>query len=193
VAESSDWQHGLQVDLTPVGAHVLFGLSMSALSNRVVALDQILGGAGALLAEQLYEAASWEERFACLDAKLAHRLGAGSEPSPAVAWAWDRLVETGGRLPVRALAEELGSSRQYIVAKFRDQVGLPPKTIARIVRFRRALQLLGREDRSLAALAHECGYYDQAHLNRDFRDFTGGTPTEHLARRLPGGAGVIAR
>ena len=89
------------------------------------------------------------------------------------------------------LTAELGVSRQYLATRFRDEVGLPPKTVARIVGFQRAIGLLGADHAHLKRIAHDCGYYDQAHLNRDFRELAGSTPTEFLARRLPDGAGVL--
>ena len=191
VVESAGWQQGVQVDLTPIGAHMLVGVPMSTLANQVVELGEVLGRCAARLVEQLGETASWERRFGLIDALLATRLAAAREPSPAISWAWRRLNESGGRLSVAALAAELGSSRQYLVARFREEIGLPPKTMARILRVQRAVRLLQRDrEPRLAAIARECGYYDQAHLNRDFRQFAGSTPTEYLSRRLPGGAGV---
>jgi len=66
-------------------------------------------------------------------------------------------------------------------------VGVPPKLLAR---FHRARRLLERDDgRRWAEIAADCGYADQAHLNRDFRQFAGASPTELLARRLPDGLG----
>jgi AraC-like DNA-binding protein len=192
VAESSGWQHGVQIDVTPIGAYMLLGVPMHSLANRVVELEQVLGSFAARLAEQLYETAGWRARFDVLDAAIASRLAAAREPSPAISWAWRRLTETGGRLGIGALADELGSSRQYLVARFREEVGLPPKTLARILRFQRAVHLLEHGDETrLMRVAHECGYYDQAHFNRDFREFAGSTPREFLARRLPDGAGVL--
>jgi AraC-like DNA-binding protein len=192
VVESAEWQHGVQVELTPIGAHMLLGVPMHAFANRVVALEELVGTVAARLAERLSEAASWEGRFAVLDDLLASRLAAAREPSPAIARAWWRLSETGGRLGIAALGRELGSSRQYLVAGFREEVGLPPKTLARILRFQGAIRLLERDGGSrLTSIAHRSGYYDQAHFNRDFREFSGRTPTEFLARRLPDGAGVV--
>lgn len=95
-------------------------------------------------------------------------------------------------MSVGDLADELGWSRRHLVARFREQVGLPPKVLARVLRFQRSLRLRGADGRPRpwAEVALACGYYDQAHLNRDFRQFAGCTPTELLAARLPGGAGI---
>jgi AraC-like DNA-binding protein len=65
--------------------------------------------------------------------------------------------------------------------------------MARVLRFQRGLRLLKEDNarrRSWAEVAVLCGYYDQAHLNRDFRELAGCTPTELLAARLPDGAGI---
>jgi AraC-like DNA-binding protein len=191
VAEASGWQHGVQIDFTPIGARMFLGVPMDSLANHVVELEQILGRFAALLAEQLYETTGWQARFKVLDAAIAGRLAAASRPAPAISWAWRRLTETGGRVGIRELADELGSSRQYLVTRFREDVGLPPKTLARILRFQQAIRLLNGDEARLARVAHECGYYDQAHFNRDFRQFAGTTPSEFRIRRLPDRAGVL--
>jgi AraC-like DNA-binding protein len=184
---------GIQVDLTPPGAHVLLGLPMSELANRVVQLEDVLGPTARLLTEALYEAPGWRARFELLDVALGARLAAARPPSPDVAWAWRRLVDTGGGVEIGALTSQLGCSRRHLIARFREQVGLPPKALARVMRFNRVVALLGRDDGGrLAEIAYACGYYDQSHLNRDFRDLAGITPGEFLARRIPDDLGVSA-
>jgi len=85
------------------------------------------------------------------------------------------------------LADEVGWSRRHLIARFRQQVGLPPKTLSRIVRFAGLARRLEAPDRpGLARLATEAGYYDQTHLNREFREFTGTTPTSFSARQRGG-------
>jgi AraC-like DNA-binding protein len=191
VAESSGWQYGVQIDMTPIGAHLLLGVPMVSLANRVVDLDQVLGPFATEMAEQLFEAADWQARFDMLDTAIARRLASAREPSPVTGWAWRRLTDTCGQLGIGALTTELGVSRHYLATRFQDEVGLPPKTVARILRFQRAVGLLGADDARLTRIAHECGYYDQSHLNRDFREFAGSTPSEFIARRLADGAGVL--
>jgi transcriptional regulator GlxA family with amidase domain len=84
------------------------------------------------------------------------------------------------------LAAGVGTSVRTLERAFDETVGVSPKTLARIVRFRRALVLLDAPRRaSFAAIALDCGYADQSHLVRDFRDFAGGPPTAYLAADRP--------
>ncbi len=166
----------LQLDLAPVAAHRLFGVPMHELANRIVGLDDLLGPAAWELQERLREAPTWEARFATLDDLLLRRL-ADAPASRELDWAWHALRRSGGQLRIAALAGELGWSHRHLIARFRREIGLPPKTVARIVRFERALQLARRAaEPSWAEIAHACGYADQAHLIRDFRAFAGTTP-----------------
>ena len=164
-------QHGVEVKLTPQAARMLFGVPLNELSSElVVDADHMLGRGTDLLVERLAEAPGWAARFDLLDAELARRLAAAEEPSREVGWAFGRLRATAGGEPVGALATELGWSPRRLIARFRDQIGLPPKAVARILRFERVVGRLGAGD-SLADVAYDAGYYDQAHMNRDFREF----------------------
>ena len=141
-----------------------------------------------MLVERLSEAPGWRERFALLDTALLRRVAAGPEPAPEVAWTFRRLAAANGRLAIGPLAAEVGWSRRHLAARWRRDVGLGPKAVARILRFQRALRLV-REGHALADAAYECGYADQPHLNRDFRALAGATPREVTfvqdARPLP--------
>lgn len=191
LTETAASQRCLQAKLTPIGAHLVLGLPMEALANRVVTLDDLLGPTARRVVARLEEAPDWEARFAILDGVLADRVAVADAPSAGVVWAWNRLRETGGRVAVGALAGELGWSRQRLVGRFREEIGLPPKAVGRILRFRRVLDRIERDDPvRWAAIASDCGYYDQAHLINDFRRFAGSTPGAFARPRLPGG-GVV--
>jgi AraC-like DNA-binding protein len=191
VTEHDGEADGIQVNFTPLGAHRFLGVPMHTLARRVVELDDLLGAGGSHLAERLHDAADRRTRFGILDSVVRTRLAKAAEPTPEVAWAWRRLVATAGRARAGALAQELGWSRKRLALRFREEVGLPPKTCARILRFRRALRLLDRDDGTpWPEIALACGYFDQAHLNRDFRRLAGSTPSEFLARRIADGFGV---
>ena len=188
VVEHDGHQHGVELRLTPLGAHMLLGLPMDELTGRVVELDGLLGREADELIERMHEARGWDGAFEVMDAWLLRRLADARRPHPSVEHTWERLVRSHGSAPISELVEETGWSRRHHAARFREQVGLAPKPFARILRFRHAARELVRPDgRSLAEIALDCGYYDQAHLNRDFREFSGRSPTELMAARLPGG------
>ena len=176
--------------LDPLGAYRLLGLPMAELSGQLVDLADVLGPEGRRLGERLRDTPTWRRRFALLDRFLLGRLEQGPPPSPEVGRAWQRLVASGGAVPIAELAEEVGWSHKHLIARFRQQVGLRPKTAARLVRFERVLGRLDeRRPLDWGLVAREAGYADQAHLIRDFHQFTGTTPTEFAARTTPPGGG----
>ena len=193
ITEHDGRQHGIEVRLTPLGAHALLGVPMHELANTSTGLSDLLGNAAETLATRLAEAPGWEVRFALLDRVLAARIHAGPTPSAAVAYVYRRLSQSSGRAPIE-VANGIGWSHRHLVARFREQVGLPPKALARLLRFEQALGFLRNvHRRPLAEVALAAGYYDQAHLNRDFRALAGCTPTEFQAAQLPDEGGVLGR
>jgi AraC-like DNA-binding protein len=178
----------LDLKLTPMGAYTLLGFPLDELGNTVRALDELFGADGPRLDEQLRDASDWESGFNTIEGFLLRRAAEGPQPDPAVARAWSRLCETSGRLPVGALAAELGCSRRHLTARFHEQIGQPPKTAARVLRFERVRRLLEADPVRWAEIAYECGYCDQSHMNRDFRDLAGTTPGDFIAGRMPGSA-----
>lgn len=182
---------GLQLALTPLAAHALFRTPMHALASRTVDLDDVLGAEAGRLAARLSETPTWAGRFEALDVFLGVRIAEAAQAPAEVAWAWRQLRRTSGRYPVGRLTSELGWSRKRLVTQFRERVGLAPKTVARVLRFHRAVTLLrGDGDLAWRDLAIDCGYYDQAHFNRDFREFAGVTPTDFTRRLTPDDPGV---
>jgi AraC-like DNA-binding protein len=191
LVEHGGFQHGIEVRLTPFGAHALFGVPMHELTNRVVELDDLFGQRAYELVARLWDEPTWDARFELLDGLIGARIADARPGSKGVAWAWRRLRETRGLVAVGGLADELGWSHRRLIARFREQVGLPPKTVGRLCRFEHVSRaLMSASDPRLVEVALEGGYYDQAHLNRDFREFAGTTPSEFLAARLPEGGGV---
>ncbi|MEU7815917.1 AraC family transcriptional regulator [Pseudonocardia sp. NPDC049154] len=182
-------QHGVQVDLTPLGVFVLLGRPTAELTGAVPALDELDDPALAALPDRLAAEPDWPARFAHVEAFLAGRLLADTArtPDPEVTWAWRRLVRRAGLVGIADLAAETGWSRRHLLDRFRAQVGLAPKTAARVLRFERAAGLVvgggpfgapGPQP-DLATVAAECGYADQAHLTREFRALAGVTPTAY--------------
>ncbi|ADD44891.1 helix-turn-helix domain-containing protein [Stackebrandtia nassauensis] len=183
VSESHGVSEAVQLMLSPLGARLVYGLPLGELANRTVdpaALDEHWLDA---LVPRLAEADSWDERFRLLDQTLTARLAVARPLDRELSWAWRRLSETGGRIRVGELAAELELSRGRLARRFKTELGLSPKTAARLLRFDAAY---ARRDQAgtegWATVAAACGYFDQAHLNADFRQFTGSTPVTVAAR-----------
>jgi AraC-like DNA-binding protein len=187
-------QHGVQIDLTPLGAYRLFGLPLRELANQAVELDAVRGREIDRLIDRLVsEPGGWEARFEIVDLMLGNWLADGADPDRSVAWAWHQLEQSHGAVAVADLADEIGWSRRHFASRFREQIGLAPKPTGRVLRFRRAVDLIGRlPGRTIADVAAAAGYADHSHLVREFRALAGCAPSELLAARMPDGGGVAA-
>jgi AraC-like DNA-binding protein len=196
LTESSGLARAMQVDFTPIGAHLFFGRPMSDMTNLIVGVDDLFGADGVRLVDRLDDAPDWESRFDILEAFILRRLQGARGPSPGVSWAWRQLRRANGQIEIGRLAQELGCSRKHLIAQFHEQIGVAPKTIARILRFQHAVRLFHgiTETKPLSGVdvAIACGYFDQAHFIKDFRQLSGLTPTEFLRHRLPELTGLAA-
>jgi AraC-like DNA-binding protein len=180
LTEHDGFGYGIQSYMTPLGARRFFGMPMSEITGQTVELEDLIGPVAGQLAERLAEAPDWPTRIDLFERAIAERVLAAPPVASELEWAWERLLESDGAAPIGALAAELGWSRRHLAVRFRDELGMPPKALARLLRFERAVKRLRAGD-DLADLALDAGYYDQAHFNRDFRAFAGTTPTDYLA------------
>lgn len=183
MVESDGAAECVQVDLAPAAAARLLGLPLVELANRVVPVDEVLGQWSRELTGRLAAARHWETRLALLEAALQRRLASATPVAGDLAAALARLEASGGALAIGALAREIGCSRKHLTTRFRQTLGLPPKTLARVLRFDRLVRHINTATGARwAELAAAAGYYDQAHLARDVCDFTGLAPRAWLAQ-----------
>lgn len=166
----------LQVRLSPVAARAVLGAGPAELAGGMVPLQDLWGRDAGRLGEQLAETATWEGRFALVDALLARRCrDARSGMDPEVVRAWDRIDGSRGLVRIEDIAADVGWSRRRLWSRFQAQIGLPPKRAATLVRFDHAVHRLVAGD-SAAQVAADGGYFDQSHLHRDVMAFSGVTP-----------------
>ena len=191
-------QSGVQVQLSPLGARALLGLPAGELAGRDLAADDVLGRVAGELHERMRTAADWSARFAILDQLLLDRADLDQQVTPDIAEAWRRLLRSGGQVRASELASQVGWSPRYLQRRLLAETGLTPKAAARVTRFDRARRILQRQAvaagtgaagagaagggaATLADVAAGCGYYDQAHLAREFRALAGCPPAAWLA------------
>lgn len=196
LSEATGERRFMVVRFTPLGAYRFLRLSMDALADRTVGLEQIDQGLTALVSDQVMAARGWAQRFDAMEQLIGSRV-AGSKAPPGVEEAWDTLVRTGGQAPVGSLAG--GCSHRHLIGQFRAGIGLSPKKAAMLIRFSRSVDAVtsrapgsagkpylhelappgaGPVRGRWAEVAADCGYFDQSHFIHEFRAFAGATPSE---------------
>ncbi len=195
----------IAVRFTPMGAHLFFRVPMDLIANRVIELKHLNRELALRLWSRLARAVNWESRFAVIESLIAERLMSEASRAGVALAAWNRLEGNGGQVRLGSLAPELECSQRHLIAQFRQNIGLPPKLVARVLRFGRAVRVINRLGRNLvgepsgkpyiegretevahnarigwADVAAECGYFDQSHFIKEFHAFAGLTPVEFL-------------
>ena len=171
------------VCLRPAAVSLLPGVSAAELLEACVDLDDLWGRTEArALRETLLECASPHSRLAVVERALLRRARA-FEPDRIV----QRVAEAlNGSASVTEVLDGVGVSRRRFVERFRHAVGMTPKRFARVRRFHRVLECTHGDIERIdwAAVAADCGYFDQAHLINEFRGFAGLTPARYRPRVL---------
>jgi AraC-like DNA-binding protein len=168
----------------PGGASALLGIPAGELHNCMVSLETVWGDRGEQLREQLHFATLPMRRFQILEEFLAECLRGQTPLSDVVRHSVKAIHAAGEPVSVQRLSLDGGMNAVRFSTLFRDQVGLTPKSYAKIVRLRRAIAAIGRTTCvDWASMALGCGYFDQAHFNHDFRDFCGMSPSKYLTCR----------
>lgn len=193
VTETDGAQTGVQVMLTPLGARQLLGLPLDEVGGSLMDPLALFGAEARETIGRLQESFSQAERLAVLEQMVERRIAA-SRPVPGdLVWALQRLQADAGRISVSALAAEIGCSRKHLTSRFSREFGMSPKLLGRVLRFSHAMHLLahGHARESWAELAAGCGYADQSHLTREFREFAGSSPAAFSSRQLPDEGGFV--
>ena len=177
--------HAVGVCVRPGAGHAVLGVAAEAVADAAVPLDDLVGSGAARIEEAVVTAPEGRALAALAGALLGR--WRGRAPDAACIEAARRLRALPG-LPIPALAAAIGLSVRQLERRFRRHVGLTPKAFARVARFDRVVRLLG-PGRSLAELALDCGYADQAHFNHEFRALAGHSPGAHVAFRQYGPTG----
>ncbi|MDR8410971.1 helix-turn-helix domain-containing protein [Nonomuraea sp. 3-1Str] len=177
------------VHFKPWGLSPFVDMPATELRDRWVPVDAVWRRSSDRIRNRLGDSASATETLRVVEEELRSRLAeAPSRGLDLVRHAGGRLATSHGALPVGALTDAAGVSGNHLATQFKSHVGLTPKRVARIYRFARLiLSVDPLRPADWSELAQTAGYFDQAHFSKEFKDFTGHTPTEYLdlRRRFP--------
>ena len=163
--------------LGPAGLHRLLPIPQDRIAGDILSLDAVWSDWTRRTADQVASARTPDDQLGVFERAIEALVpdDASGKADRGIEAALMALRLSGGNVSITRMAANAGVSRRQFERRFRERVGLPPRLYARILRFQRAFQALGREGG--ASIAARCGYVDQAHLVREIRRFAGQTPT----------------
>jgi AraC-like DNA-binding protein len=183
VIETASQSAIIGIHFRPGGAFPFFNVTAGELHNTRLCLDTLWGGRAAELGERLLEAPTRLAQLQILERFLLAQAVRPLAHHPAVAFALAAFQDVRP-LSVAAVVERSGWSQRRFIEVFRDEVGLTPKLFCRVVRFQQVVQKIHHQRQvDWAAVAVDCGYYDQAHFIHDFQAFSGFSPGMYLRAR----------
>lgn len=171
------------INFQPNGFNKLFGIPQHLFTDNIFSGDEVFDGTMTQFFEQLQEAADIEKMAYIADIFLIKVLSKRKNINARdpIAAASGLILNSNGLIHIDKLAAFSNMSFRNFERSFKDQVGTSPKLFARIIRFNYALtQKLKRPDINWTTIALECGYFDQMHFIKDFKQFTGIVPNTFI-------------
>ena len=165
----------LGIRFQPGGTRPFLDLPANEITDRVIELGSLSWQFERSLLDSCEHAVELDQKIAALDAYLTSRLNDARFGSNLLALA-ATIIDRRGLVSVDQLASRAGVSSRQLERRFLQEVGLGPKLLARIVRFQQVFRAVDQSNPAWADVAIECGYYDQAHLIRDFNQFAQQSP-----------------
>ena len=170
----------LGIRFHPFGAALFFNEEVSLFNDQVIDLRSLMGKSVDDLYKVLQDANELTERLKLIEDFLLNRLTQSTsrkEKTTLVKFVMDELTRDDFFDNIENVAARYGITSRYLQKIFLQYTGLTPKLYTKINRFQKCLVLVGRGDLSLTSIAYQSGYFDQSHFIREFRSFTGITPS----------------
>jgi len=170
----------LGIRFHPFGAALFFNEEVSLFNDQVIDLRTLMGKAIDDLFQMLQDSTDLPKRLEHIEQFLLNRLTQSArkqEKTKMVKFVMNELTRDDFFDNIENVAARYGITSRYLQKIFLQYTGLTPKLYAKINRFQKSLVLVGRGELSLTSIAYQSGYFDQSHFIREFRSFTGMTPS----------------
>ncbi len=173
------------VQFCPSGAYPVLHVPIKELNNLVVDASLILGASIHDLREKLMEAPTVAQKIEFLEQWLSSRILEQTVPAAVVQYAVEQTLHNPTTINIQDIKDKIGYSHKHFIQLFNKYIGLSPKQFQRIVRFNKTLESINQGMAiNWAQLSLDCGFYDQAHFIKEFKNFSGLNPTEYLSENV---------
>lgn len=172
----------IAVRFSALGAYHFFGMPMKEIVNSEAGLRNVWQELAAEVEERIYHAVNTQQRSQIIQHYLLLQLSRNGYIDKGIEFCVNEIKSTKGQISAERLADKVGISNRQLVRRFDKCIGLSPKEFIRIIKFISSLDMINQsKNKSLTEIGFESGYYDQAHFIRDFKEFSGMTPTDYQA------------
>ncbi|HET9432005.1 MAG TPA: AraC family transcriptional regulator [Chitinophagaceae bacterium] len=178
----------LGVRFFPHSAGYFLKEDIAQFNNIVSDLSDVLGPAVKTLHSRLLETNDLIRRIELIELFLLKRLSTDNKINRRIEEIGELLHDINKNYSennISIVASQHGITPRYLHKLVYQHTGLSPKSLNRINRFQLSLKLIAQNEESLTSIAYECGYFDQSHFIRDFKSFTGVTPSDYLENKFP--------
>lgn len=171
----------------PNGINRLLGIPANELKERIICTGDLFGRQGLILQEKLYEQVDLEAKSNLLDTfflTLSSKQSIADQPL--IQTSIDFIFKNRGSITINQLVKKTGYTERHIERVFRECIGLNPKKFGKIVQLHHFLKLVkdNSGQSTITGLCYEAGYYDQSHLNKEFKKYTGITPLQYMNKAI---------
>jgi AraC-like DNA-binding protein len=162
-------------------ASMFLDFDASEITDQKTELQNIAGRDGSILIDKLFDAQDLSRKIEILNANLSSWFN--NKSNEKVDYVIQKIIQSQGNISINLICHSLDLSRQHLARLFQEYVGIRPKQFARVIRFQALLKNVRQTQRvNWADEAAMLGYYDQAHLITDFRQFSGTSPEKFTSR-----------
>jgi len=175
----------ISVRFYPWGAYHFFNEPIQNFLDKTLDASMLWGSESRMIIDKIKKHETIEQRFATLEEFLLEKLKQFQKDEVRIDNVLKLIRQTKGTLSIESICAETRFSKKQLERKFLSTVGTTPKVFSRITRFLNICQnLKEQKSQTLTQLTHDCGFYDQAHFIKDFKDFTGLSPKSFFSENL---------
>ncbi len=165
----------------PAGAFPFLRMPLSEITDRVEALDSIIGRDAKLIEQKIANANSFEDRVCAFEGQCLESLNRLPVEDDRAQRLSLEISRRKGQISISGLCDFSGIGERKLERIFKRYIGLSPKTFARVVRFQNVVRRIeAASSMSMLDTALDLGYFDQSHMIREFREFAGKSPSAYF-------------
>ena len=173
----------ISVRFFPWGAYHFFKEPIKNFLDQTINAEKLWKEKSNQVIKTLCSTVNHEEKAKIIEQFLLKCLNKNGENDNQIDEAIKLIRNSKGQIAIEEIAEKVFLTKRTLERKFLETVGTSPKIFSRITRFLNICHHLEEhKNKTLTQLTYECGYYDQAHFNRDFKEFSGFTPKDFFAK-----------